>query len=712
MTTSMLFRMGAAVLTAGVFMTAGCGGLKSKKIDVSSWIVELTVEPSRDTYVPGERVWIDAKVYTADGALIGDPPLEWEALGAEDLEGGFFRLGDYESIAEVEACVFVNETSACGAVELPIDIQPPTLVVTSPDRAAHLVPEDGHVVVRGTIEDSNTRARLAVFVNGVRAEIASSGAFEVRTPVPFGIHHIEVEGTDGFHPSVFDRRDVLMADRFDPPIEGTTRFELDDAIVLRLSQKFFDRLLGGSVFNPNLRPIQATDLASMLELILLHLDLSSLFGDEPVLAIDDVLELSLGNVTVGDAMVDVSIVDQQGIRLALILNDIFVETSGWLNILGLEFDISGGLRVDVRGRLRLDLALNDGVFVSAVDVEEIGIAHIEPAFTGNDGYFFNELIDLGTVQRTFRDLVQEAVEGDLIHEFVTVIPEQIVELLNSGTAMLRDISFPIDTEMGPVVTLKLDSEIQSLTFKAGAESGYMDARLAAHIEAESDAGPMHGDAAGLPISYDVTDIPLTVVGAVQLAIRQDFLNGALHALWNAGLVDIDFDFSGLSGTIAAHLPPVLTMAPRNSTCEINGQRCDAILQIGQLELKIQNRKILLNLEAGAQVRLHDNVLYLGVVDTPSIVSWSDDGRTGGAINPELVATLVRTKVWPMVTELLGEDGGLSVPIPIPPPAELGLGAIAPGLQYAQLSLVSLGGLSIASGYLGLSVDLLFTVPSE
>lgn len=695
----------------GAVNFSACGNLKASKLDVGEWTIELSVEPDRHTYLPSERVFVDARVYTKEGSLVGDPPLIWEAIGATEVESGVFQLAAREAAVTIQACLELEGVTNCSEVELGVDVSPPELVIRSPQPADELLQTAERLLrIEGTIEDSNPDARLTIYANGVAATIDAAGNFHVDIPSSFGINMIEVQASDGFHAPTYQRMNVLVANSYLAPVEGTTRFELDDVVTLRLTQKFFDRVLGNSILDLTTMPVQARDLASMIELILLHLDLSDLFGDEPILEVDDLLEISIGSLQVGDAVVDIELLDEQGLKLSLAINDVFVETSGWVDIVGTNLIIAGGLATDIRGDIKLLInTAPDGTVSATLEVIELGIANIEPRFEGSDGAFFDALIDLGTVQRTFRDLLQEQIEGPMIGEFLDVIPQTIVDLLNSIPELLDGIEFDLDTDIMPSVTLKLGAELKGFFFKEGAEDGYLDASLNANIEVESETGPIHTSSRGVAVDIEPEEVPLDIIGAAQIAIRQDFVNGLLHAVWNSGFLNTTMVQAGLQIGIDLRLPPILTLAPLNSDCIIDGERCDAVLQIGQLVLTLNGREFFMFLEAGASFGLRNNELSLKITETAKLEVWATRPFSSFPKESDVV-TLFDTMLWSEILNMLGEGGGISIPIPIPPPSELGLDSIAPGLEFATLQLEALRGLRIASGFLGVSLDLLFEVP--
>lgn len=689
--------------------------------------IRLDVIPDRVVYIADERVMIDAVVFNAKGERVEDAVVQWTQRNAERSANGEFRLMSRESVATIKGCVALEAdpdsdewwdadengliaTDICDEVELAVDNGPPTLTVLSPDPGLELDrnEENGVVVVTGTVSDSNPEARLQVYVNDISVPIEADGSFSFEHPLAFGINRMTVSATDGFHDPVVQQFDLLAADGYLTPEEGSSKFVLQDTIGVRIGQKFFDKVLGGTNIDPTQFPVYADDLASIVEVLLANMDLSSLFGTGPVIEVENTISLSVTGVTVGDAIVDVAIVDQSGLELSLNINDVFVQTDGDLDLFDAHFDLEGGLRVDISGRLSIDLHIDeDEQITSSMTVHDFGISTIRPAFTGNDGEFFNALISLGSVNQTFRELVENEIGGELINEFLGVIPATITDLLGSIGGLLNGLSFDIDPGFAPPISIQLGSSLGDLSLVGGATTGYLNAALNASVEVRSDAGVSHPESRGLPMASISPVMPFNNISAIQLAIRQDFVNGLLHGVWNSGLLNSSINFSNIDITLDAKLPPVLTMAPANTTCRIDGVRCDALIQIGQLELVAFGTRLGVSLEAGATIAFNGNDIVLNVSEAPNARTWVIEGDAT-VFGPSLVETILLTVLWPEISGFIGE--GFAFSLPLPSIESLGLADLAPALVDAQLNLRALGRINSQTGYLGLGADIVLTTP--
>jgi hypothetical protein len=78
------------------------------------------------------------------------------------------------------------------------------------------------------------------------------------------------------------------------------------------------------------------------------------------------------------------------------------------------------------------------------------------------------------------------------------------------------------------------------------------------------------------------------------------------------------------------------------------------------------------------------------------------------LNPQAVTSLIQDLVWPELFGAIGDN--LSITLPIPDLAELGLDDLAPGLANAKLDLLMRQRPTVTEGYLGLGADLELETP--
>jgi hypothetical protein len=683
--------------------------------------VIIAFTPERTVYAPGHLVRPNATVFNEYGEEVVGAAVEWTvtpASGASAQEDGLWFLGG-EGRVTFQACSDIRIGTICGERDLLIDVSPPTLVITSPMPGAELLEEENPViVVSGTISDANPEAVLGVSVNGQSVSIGSGGTFSTQLTPSFGINHIVVEGRDGFQAPVQKHMDVMWAPAYLPPDEGTTRFELADALQLRLGQRLFDTHLLGSDLNLDADPVVARDLASIVELVLWHADLGALLGGSGPVLDDANITLSITGFEVGDAIVDVGIIDMlasgvDGLDLHISLYDVFIGAEGEFRFSGETLQILGGLKADLFASARVTLGLNmDGtVQVAVTDVQAsigslVGMFQNPPGRT--DGDELNALLTV--LDSTFRGLIEGVLDGEFLDTFASALPALFEGLLGALGDLLSDVVLELDTGLGDPVTLMIDGHIAALDIVQGPPSGslvppgHITVRLDATVD--TTAEPVHPDSRGAAQPDAMPEPPFSNVAGLQLAIRQDFINALLHSLWNAGLLDGSVSLGSVAATVSAGLPPVVTAAPLNTTCRVNGVRCDVILQIGQLEVEAFGQRFGIHATAGAVVSVSNDAVSLAIQETPSVIVW--DAGAPGLITTDLVRDLVISSVWPELFGAIGAD--LSIPLPLPNLTEIGLADIAPALADAALDLVARQRLNVASGYLGIGVDLELEAP--
>jgi hypothetical protein len=680
--------------------------------------VLIAFQPERTIYGPGHQVTPSATLFDANGVEVPDAVFTWSVVpegGATEAGGGAWTLGGEGAIA-FHACTEMDRVgTVCGERELLIDVSPPTVVVTSPTPGAEMLEsEDPVIEVAGTISDENPEAMLAVFVNGVSVPVAEDGSFSTELTPQFGINHIVVEGRDGFQAPVEKHMDVMWAPGYLAPDEGTTGFNIEDALQLQIGQRFFDTNTNGTDLDLTTDPVVARDLASIVELVLWHMDLSALLEGGFNLGDDDVLAVEITEVTIGDAFVDVVIIDddvqgERGLDLFIHLDEVFIGMAGEFSFGDTTLVIQGGLQADLRASARLTMALQpDGsVVVDVINVEANVSGGITPLFVGDDGPELNSFFD--GFGDSFVGLINELLEAELIPTFTDALPALFEGLLVEIGGLLADLVLELDTGMGEPVTVIIDGAIANLDIVQGAPTGSNPGHITVrmNVDVEALGAPIHPDSRGAPQADAMPMAPFNSFSGIQLAVRQDFVNGLLHALWNAGLLEGDVSLGSTEAEVHAALPPVVRDAPINTTCRVDGVRCDVILQIGQLEVGAFGQRFGIHAEAGAVVSVADGQVSLAIQEIPEVTVW-DMTDEGGFITPSVVRDLVIDSVWPDLFGAIGAD--LTIPLPLPNLGELGLGEFAPALNDATLDLIMLQRLDVASGYLGLSVDLELEAP--
>jgi|GEM_PF-3338060 len=175
--------------------------------------------------------------------------------------------------------------------------------------------------------------------------------------------------------------------------------------------------------------------------------------------------------------------------------------------------------------------------------------------------------------------------------------------------------------------------------------------------------------------------------AVEVAVPLSFVNGLLHQLWSAGLLEIDAtsflgDRAALVEQAATHgrLPPVVRAA-------YAWEPSDLVLSIGQLELELSIASLTttfaVRLDAGLTVTMVDNGVVVDIAEEPLIRTWVAASDTDPPLlTPEVLADLLREQVWPDMRDALQSVLSLQLPLP-----SIDLGAVAPSLGVLEMNLV-------------------------
>lgn len=586
------------------------------------------------------------------------------------------------------------------------------LTITSPTPGSELT-GDPTIEITGTVETTSEGGVLDVWVNGVQAPL-DGGQFTFALPAAGGINHISVAASDGYTVARKEL-DVMWAPEYLAPVAGTAGFDVANAIELRLGQRFFDIRRFGTELDLTGDPVVAGDLASALELVLHHVDLGALvaggiqFGQG-----ETSLAIQIPSVGPTKIVVDARIVQDPApaLELHVDLLGVALAMTGEFRFSGDTMIIDGGITADLHASATLTLALgaDGGVDVTATGVTA-RVGPLVPAFVGPDGDELNALITIG--ESDFRVLVEGLLSQELIPTFTDRVPPLLETLLGSLDSVLGDTMFTLDTGLGQPVTVQLDGHIGGLDVLAGPAIGTTPGHVTVRqqLAIMSTSAPLHATSLGAP---RVDGTPVRPVGnatGLDLALNLDLMNALLHSLWNSGLLEGTAMVGGFTAGVSAKLAPVIRATPPSSSCRIDDAPCDVTLQLGQLEVALAEfgQTFAVNAQAGARIVVDGATVSLVIQEVPEIVAWEIANDGEGRLTPEAVSDLIKNVVWP---ELFGAIGSnLSITLPLPDLATLGLNDIAPTLAGAALELAVRPQAAVATGFVGLGADLrLATAP--
>jgi hypothetical protein len=588
------------------------------------------------------------------------------------------------------------------------------VTITSPSPGDELVAADHPTItVTGTVTTTSPAyGVLLAYVNGAQVDLDGDGNFSADVSPEVGVNHIQVEGGDGFGTFVSQQLDVLWAPDFVPPTAGTAGFSVDDSLELYLGQLFFDGRQLGSTLDRATDPVVAHDLAAALELILWDVDLASLIsGGIHVGTGSSTLDVSIPSVTPAEIIVDTRVVDStQEIDLDIDLNGVFLATTGTFHYNSQNLTVAGGLTADMHASARLLMAVQaDGTIgVTVADVTAV-VGPLDPLFTGPDANTLDGFITVGN--NDFRTLVEGLIQSKLIPTFTDRLPPLLEQLLGATDKLLSNVSFTLDTQLGTPVTLNLNGRIGGLDVVSGPAIGTSPGHVTVRqtVDIATDRQPIHSSSRGAARVAATPVLPATNTSSLSLLLSQDFLNAMLHSLWSSGVLEGTASFGGITAIVSAKLPPFARPTPDESACEIDGVRCDLIVQLGQIEIQLPDfeQSFAIQATAGARVVVAGTTVSLVIAQTPELLVW-ETSAVAGRLSPQAIHDLIANVVWPQLFGAIGDK--LHFTLPLPDLAALGLDSLSPKLANAQLQLAVRQRASATAGWLGLGADLELSVP--
>ena len=591
------------------------------------------------------------------------------------------------------------------------------VAITSPSPGDELVGSaTPAITVTGTVTTTDPAyGVLVAWVNGNAVDLDASGAFTADvTPVP-GINHLKVEGGDGTGAVVSQELDVMWAPDYLSPVAGTAGFVVDDALDLYLGQQFFDGRQLGTTLDMTTDPVVAHDLAAALELIVWNVDLASLIGGGiNISGGSSSLNITIPSATPAEVNVDAKIVDgpTPAIALDIDLNGVFLATSGTFHTSNKNLVVAGGLSADMHASVTLTMGVNsDGTIAVTASNTTATVGPLVPDFTGNDGPTLDGFIQVGN--NDFRTIVQNLIQQQLIPTFTNKLPPLLETLLGATDKLLNNVSFTLDAKLGTPVTVTLDGKIGSLDVASGPAIGVTPGHVTVRQNVAITTGgtPIHADSHGAARVAAPAIVPPTNTAALQLLLSQDFLNAMLHSLWNSGLLDGSASFGGINAQVAVKLQPFVRPTPDDVSCDVDGVRCDLLVELGQVEITLPDfeQSFAIHATAGARVVVDNatTTVSMSIQQTPTLVVW-ETSAVPGRLSPDAIKDVVANVVWPQLFGALEDK--LKITLPIPDLAALGLSTLSPNLANAQLQLDARDHTAVTAGYLGLGANLELTTP--
>lgn len=671
--------------------------------------ITVAVDPSRAVYAPGNLLQLTHQIFDTRGMLTSTQDVEWSVTPAEaatlGADGKDWTLGPVEGEVVFKACAKEagkDGGQVCGEANIIIDAQPPTIELTSPVPGQELSAADGALIqIAGKVTD--THGELVALVNGQRVELDATGAFSAQMKPQFGINHISVEATDGFsrQPSKLEL-DVLWAPEYleTEPTQDEAAVTMPDGLVLRLGQNFMDDRIAPAT---SLEGATLTeDLADILTLLLRYIDIASLIPN-PVLDSTDV-KLDITNASLGDPKLRIDITED-GMELFLRSSDVRIDTAGQLTLVDQTLTLNGTVTASVAILAKIKIEKPSPEEPFKVEIVELGVA-IEDANSAFGDAQANAIFTLA--QSALRGNIERVLTDALTMSFLDAVPALLEGALNSLESGLAMQSFPLDTGLGAPIQIDFRGKVEALNIMPlDSINMRLSARLAAQSAPVQDS---RGVALMVPFAQD--QVPFFDSSRIQIGIRLAMLNGLLHELWRAGLLNLDVSQilpDGLtslvqSAVITGRIAPI--MAPPTK-----GEPFDLILSVGQLELEADfgadKVKYGVAMSAGLNASVVNDQLLVSISDKPEIKTWIiSSTTTRPRLNADQLRALLLSQVWPKLTEAIG--AGLMLNLPVLDLSSLG--TYAPSLANFSLSFVQVRPLVVRDEFLIIDSNLRGLLP--
>lgn len=632
-------------------LAAGCGGDDEGSPATG---VKVQLSPEQAFYPLNSQLTLTATVTDGAGAEIRGAKVAWQADPAEAAtqagDTGSFTLNRLGPVT-FTACA-IDNASACGSARIRVSPGGPALVVESPLPGAELGGDNkGTFVVVG-----RTTNGASVFVNGAPAPVAPDGAFKVEVVGNFGVNHLVVSSTNGQDPEVRRELDFAFGGSYAPAVDerGAPAFSAADALVLDLGQRFFDD--GTAVPLDAPKPVTLPDMADVIARIVAGMDIMSKLPN-PLIASNGV-SLTVGSAKMADVRVETELAGD-GLDLFVRVGKLTLGTTGSLDLSGSAVSLNGGVEATLSAYAHATIkkANPNAPVTVTMGTFDVALETATGKFTDPQA---NAIFALaaGFLRTTVEGLVKTAL-GDALVGSVPTALESVFESLDTA---LANKSFDIDAAPLPKVALTIDGRLSAIDLAA---MGSMRAKLA--LSAKTDrAAAAHPKSRGVALVDTSSAESLFASPRAQLSVKLAALNGLLHTLWNAGLLEIPKS-DALPLTVTGQLPPIVRL-PRERETD------DLVVSLGQVELLPggvdTNGRLGVLIEAGLSIELADESLKLKLAEKPSVKVWTIKEPPGDTLfTPQVIEDLLLKELWPKLRA--GITSGLSIKLPLPP-----LGAVA------------------------------------
>ena len=436
------------------------------------------------------------------------------------------------------------------SIDLTCDSVGPAVIITEPARGATL---DGNttVTVKGTVIDA-TSAFKSFVINKQTIQVGKDGAFT-----------FDIQSVQGMNPIIWE-----AADEWDNKTAGVQTYyfstkwylsdfnspknsEIKDGIGLWMSQSVLD--------HPPHDHKKPHDFATVIEMVLGSLDLGSLIGPNgfplslPIGAVTLTGNIYIKNVKLGDPAKNDGF---PAVTLTVLNGGVGLDAKIYGFSADVEVDMSAfGLpplkttiqitadQIDIGTDIYLTKDPTTGKLVSSAKNTSIKFVNLAVLPTGPLSTIFNPILKT----------IEQFVLGPLLNLLTAALAPQLNSMIGGGLgsvfgALAINTTIPMAPLIGkgPSANLKLVSDIGALSFQAkqGIVFG-LDASMTGEHKVQHEIKGSIGRAGCMAEKPKPELFNPTEKYGIEIGIADDFVNQLLHAVWNAGLLQLTLDASVL-----------------------------------------------------------------------------------------------------------------------------------------------------------------------
>ncbi len=543
-----------------------------------------------------------------------------------------------------------------------VDSTGPSIRVTTPNRGVEIPASAGPTVaVTGSVSDAWTGV-VSVDINGQPATLMAGGLFSYNMTPEQGLNTIELVAVDG-DGNVSDHHQTFLWGEFNPM--GSPQ---EDGILARLNEGAIDTIEGMAedLFNPQdiTAGLVGQSLWSNSQQTCINI---WPFGNQCVTWWD--LDAGVTSATLGNMVIDL---DAQNGYLDFFASISPFAIAGGIwgevfpSVSFLQFDVNLGLEASSNAA---EIDSDVSLWVNTSNEIQVGMANTDVALPGFGIQIYGAGIlgdVLNPVLNWLSPLLETLMEGVLPPVIESQVPGLIQDALGDIdiAATIPLFGTDIDIEALPQ---DIDIDVDGMT-------------IALESIATTTPGPNAPATLG---SWRRSDYQIPSYGLTpdfNLSMADNFVNQLLHAVWQAGVLDLSMDSSelGLDLTDLQDFLPLTEIAFETQPLlpPIVGPAAggSGLLELGIGDMMVNvygdpggtyglMMQLAVTIEADAELSIDANQEIQFGVGTPSVIMsfvTSDWPDLNGEVAEDLMDAVVDLLV-PMLTDMLGGIGGIPIP---------------------------------------------------